>query len=206
LLPFARETKSALSASWVVFYAFLGITSPASSRMQTCVSRLFRSMPKYSVAGPHCLQRWPTSCGALLPRGAGPAASSHQRRSRAVASTLPALSPPPSLPLPPPQAIVLAMRGLHNMGSADPPRVSGRPRLAASRRERRRARRAGPSTRADRGPDVTFVINESRSRGFPPAGIVHEAVAGAESHAWQGSAHPRRSPRVIYVTTSPPRC
>ncbi|MEA2750820.1 MAG: hypothetical protein QOI41_4963, partial [Myxococcales bacterium] len=41
-----------------------------------------------------------------------------QRRSRAVAATLPALSPPPSLPLPPPppQAIELAVRGLHNMG------------------------------------------------------------------------------------------
>jgi 5-methylcytosine-specific restriction endonuclease McrA len=39
-----------------------------------------------------------------------------QRRSRAVAATLPALSPPPPLPPPPPQAIELAMRGLHNMG------------------------------------------------------------------------------------------
>ncbi|MDB5712603.1 MAG: hypothetical protein JWL96_4673, partial [Sphingomonas bacterium] len=46
------------------------------------------------------------------------------RKSRAVAATLPVLSPPPSLPLPPqpppqlppPQAIELALRGLHNMG------------------------------------------------------------------------------------------
>ncbi|MEA2749576.1 MAG: hypothetical protein QOI41_3719 [Myxococcales bacterium] len=41
-----------------------------------------------------------------------------QRRSRAVAATLPSLSPLPSPPLrpPPPQAIELALRGLHNMG------------------------------------------------------------------------------------------
>ncbi|MDB5217236.1 MAG: hypothetical protein JWO86_5163, partial [Myxococcaceae bacterium] len=52
-----------------------------------------------------------------------------QRKSRAAAATLPAMSPPPPpslspplppLPLPPPppppQAIELAVRGLHNMG------------------------------------------------------------------------------------------
>jgi hypothetical protein len=43
-----------------------------------------------------------------------------QRKSRAAAATLPAMSPPPplspSLPPPPPQAIELALRGLHNMG------------------------------------------------------------------------------------------
>jgi hypothetical protein len=42
-----------------------------------------------------------------------------QRKSRAVAATLPSLSPPPplpGLPPPPPQAIELALRGLHNMG------------------------------------------------------------------------------------------
>ena len=37
-----------------------------------------------------------------------------QRRSRAVAATLPSLSPPP--PPPPPQVIELALRGLHSMG------------------------------------------------------------------------------------------
>ncbi|MEA2748200.1 MAG: hypothetical protein QOI41_2343 [Myxococcales bacterium] len=42
-----------------------------------------------------------------------------QRKSRAVAATLPALSPPPPPPpppLPPPPAMELAVRGLHNMG------------------------------------------------------------------------------------------
>jgi Holliday junction resolvasome RuvABC DNA-binding subunit len=41
-----------------------------------------------------------------------------QRKSRAAAATLPAMSPPPpaSLRPPPPQAIELALRGLHNMG------------------------------------------------------------------------------------------
>jgi 5-methylcytosine-specific restriction endonuclease McrA len=39
-----------------------------------------------------------------------------QRKSRAVAATLPSLSPPPPPPSPPPQVIELALRGLHNMG------------------------------------------------------------------------------------------